>query len=121
MYKDYEIKLNAILDKHGVQKIDLALMDDLVKIVKATRKFMNEAENKGLSSLKKVILKVENDFIKGYRSSSDGIDLIDKMKKQFKLLGIETPQEIKGYDNLLRSWQKLADDWIDQLNGDQYS
>ena len=31
MYKDYEIKLNAILDKHkGVQKVELGLIDDLV-------------------------------------------------------------------------------------------
>ena len=38
MYKDYEIKLNAILDKHGVQKVELALMDDLDKIFKNAQK-----------------------------------------------------------------------------------
>ena len=32
MYKDYEIKLNAILDKHkGVQKVELGLVQDLIK------------------------------------------------------------------------------------------
>ena len=35
MYKDYEIKLNAILDKHkGVQKVELGLIDDLEKETK---------------------------------------------------------------------------------------
>ena len=35
MYKDYEIKLNAILDKHkGVQKVELGLVDDLNKLKK---------------------------------------------------------------------------------------
>ena len=33
MYKDYEVKLNAILDKHnGVQKIELGVVDDLKKL-----------------------------------------------------------------------------------------
>ena len=35
MYKEYEIKLNAILDKHkGVQKVELGLVDDLNKLKK---------------------------------------------------------------------------------------
>ena len=31
MYKDYEIKLNAILDKHGVQKVELTVASDIQK------------------------------------------------------------------------------------------
>ena len=30
------------------------------------------------------------------------------------------PSELKGYDNLFRSWQNISDKWIDQLNADQY-
>jgi len=103
------------------EKVELGMMDDIASKVKEARKFMEVAEGKGLSSLKATILKVENDFIKGYRASSDGIDLIEKIEKQLKELGVATPSELKGYDNLLKSWQNIADKWIDQLNAGQYS
>jgi hypothetical protein len=103
------------------EKIELGMMDDIASKVKEARKFMEVAEGKGLSSLKATIKKVENDFIKGYRASSDGIDLIEKIEKQLKELGVATPSELKGYDNLLKSWQNIADKWIDQLNAGQYS
>lgn len=32
MYKDYEIKLNAILDKHKVQKVELGIVEDIDKL-----------------------------------------------------------------------------------------
>lgn len=102
------------------EKIELAAMDDIVSKVKEARKFMEIAEGKGLSSLKSTILKVENDFIKGFRASSDGIELIEKIEKQLKELGVDMPSELKGYDNLFRSWQNISDKWIDQLNADQY-
>ncbi len=102
------------------QKIELGAMDDIVSKVKEARKFMEIAEGKGLSSLKSTILKVENDFIKGFRASSDGIELIEKIEKQLKELGVDMPSELKGYDNLFRSWQNISDKWIDQLNADQY-
>lgn len=101
-------------------KIELGAMDDIVSKVKEARKFMEIAEGKGLSSLKSTILKVESDFIKGFRASSDGIELIEKIEKQLKELGVDMPSELKGYDNLLRSWQNISDKWIDQLNADQY-
>jgi len=102
------------------EKIELAAMGDIVSKVKEARKFMEIAEGKGLSSLKSTILKVENDFIKGFRASSDGIELIEKIEKQLKELGVDMPSELKGYDNLFRSWQNISDKWIDQLNADQY-
>ena len=114
-----EIK-EIIMSEQEPKKVELGMMDDIVQSVKNTRKLMDVAENKGLSSLKSVILKVEDDFVKGYRSASDGIELIEKIEKELKQLGVETPSELKGYDNLLRSWQHLADKWIDQLNADQY-
>jgi hypothetical protein len=107
--------------KLKAEKIELGMMDDIASKVKEARKFMEVAEGKGLSSLKATIKKVENDFIKGYRASSDGIDLIEKIEKQLKELGVATPSELKGYDNLLKSWQNIADKWIDQLNAGQYS
>jgi hypothetical protein len=107
--------------KLKAEKIELGMMDDIASKVKEARKFMEVAEGKGLSSLKATIKKVENDFIKGYRASSDGIDLIVKIEKQLKELGVATPSELKGYDNLLKSWQNIADKWIDQLNAGQYS
>tara|TARA_R110000751_G_scaffold298855_1_gene409053 strand:+ start:298 stop:684 length:387 start_codon:yes stop_codon:yes gene_type:complete len=103
------------------EKIELGAMDDIVSKVKEARKFMEIAEGKGLTSLKSTILKVENDFIKGFRASSDGIELIEKIEKQLKELGVDMPSELKGYDNLFRSWQSISDKWIDQLNADQYS
>jgi hypothetical protein len=107
--------------KLKAEKIELGMMDDIASKVKEARKFMEVAEGKGLSSLKATIKKVENDFIKGYRASSDGIDLIEKIEKQLKELGVATPSELKGYDNLLKSWQNIADKWIGQLNAGQYS
>ena len=102
------------------EKIELGAMDDMVSKVKEARKFMEIAEGKGLSSLKSTISKVENDFIKGFRASSDGIELIEKIEKQLKELGVDMPSELKGYDNLFRSWQNISDKWIDKLNADQY-
>jgi hypothetical protein len=118
-YEEYEKELKEY-NLSKVEKVELALMDDIVKAVKEARKLMGVAENQGLSSLKKVIISVENDFVKGYRASSDGIELIEKLEKKLKELGIENPSELQGYDNLFRSWQSLADTWIDQLNADQY-
>ena len=102
------------------EKIELAAMDDIVSKVKEARKLMEIEEGKGRSSLKSTILKVENDFIKGFRASSDGIELIEKIEKQLKELGFDMPRELKGYDNLFRYWQNISDKWIDQLNADQY-
>ena len=122
-YEQYEKELKEYkeINLSKVERIELGMMDDIVSKVKEARKFMEVAEGKGLSSLKSTILKVENDFIKGYRASSDGIDLIEKIEKQLKELGVATPSELKGYDNLLKSWQNIADKWIDQLNAGQYS
>ena len=106
--------------KTELMKVELGMIDDIAQLVKNTRKLVEVAENKGLSSLKNIVLKVETDFVKAYRSASDGIDLIEKTEKGLKQLGVEAPSELKGYDNLLRSWQGIADKWIDKLNADQY-
>lgn len=48
MYKDFEIKLNAILDKHkGVQKVKLGLVDDLVNATKNADKVADELNKLG--------------------------------------------------------------------------
>ena len=42
MYKDYEIKLNAILDRHkGVQKIELSVYSDVVTQMKHAKNLTN--------------------------------------------------------------------------------
>jgi len=45
MYKDYEIKLNAILDRHkGVQKVELGLIDDIDKAEDKARSYEKKLE-----------------------------------------------------------------------------
>jgi hypothetical protein len=121
MYKDYEVKLNAILDKHkGVQKVELGLIDDLDKIFKDAQKLSSTAEGKGLADLRKVVLKVEGDFVKLLREASEGLDLIDKIEKSLKDLGLQKPKDIQGKENVLKSYEKNAEYWIKELNADQY-
>lgn len=45
MYKDYEIKLNAILDKHGVQKVDLANINEVKNMLKEIDRLISEQED----------------------------------------------------------------------------
>ena len=121
MYKDYEIKLNAILDKHkGVQKVELGLMDDLDKIFKNAQKLSSKAEGQGLSNLRKTVLKVEDDFLKLLREASEGLDLIDKIEKSLRDIGIDKPKELQGKENVLKVYERHAEEWIKELNADQY-
>ena len=121
MYKDYEIKLNAILDKHkGVQKVELGLMDDLDKIFKNAQKLSSKAEGQGLSNLRKTVLKVEDDFLKLLREASEGLDLIDKIEKSLRDIGIDKPKELQGKENVLKVYERNAEEWIKELNADQY-
>ena len=120
MYKDYEIKLNAILDKHGVQKVELGLMDDLDKIYKNAQKLSSKAEGQGLSNLRKTVLKVEDDFLKLLREASEGLDIIEKIEKGLRDIGIEKPKELQGKENVLKVYERNAEEWIKELNADQY-
>ena len=49
MYKDYEIKLNAILDKHGVQKVELNKVKEVFDLFDS----IDSHNNKYNSSIKK--------------------------------------------------------------------
>tara|TARA_B110000211_G_scaffold196521_1_gene225583 strand:- start:589 stop:960 length:372 start_codon:yes stop_codon:yes gene_type:complete len=47
MYKDYKVKLDAILDRHkGVQKTDLGLVDDLAKAADKAESYIKKNEKK---------------------------------------------------------------------------
>ena len=106
MYKGYEIKLNAILDKHGVQKVELTVASDIQKqigkikserknIDKATKAFKKAADNAldareaGVDTFQRAMA-IREDAIEGARA-----------------LGIK-PEEIKGFKEL--------DDTSDLLN-----
>ena len=120
MYKNYEDKLNTILSNAKGEKVELGLMDDITKIYEEAQRFSAIAEGKGLSDVRKTILRVENDFIKLMRKSEDGIDLIEKAEKQLKELGVTKPREIQGIENVLNSYIASSDRHIKNLRADQY-
>lgn len=81
MYKDYEIKLNAILDKHGVQKVELAEIDNLEKQLNNLRKIREQSYKVGSKFM---------DLIDDARETfSDVVTEFSKIKKSAKDLGID--------------------------------
>ena len=114
MYKDYEIKLNAILDKHkGVQKVELGIADDMLKSVNNLKNNIKEIK-KGLKNTNVSLnnLKKSNKDLAKNRSSLDGtlikaekldkelLKLADKLRKSAKDLGVNV-NEIPAYDKWL--------------------
>jgi LysM repeat protein len=66
MYKDYEIKLNAILDKHGVQKVELENIKQLKENIKIAESLIKEAEKAGNKFMKEEgrLIKAYSEFMK---------------------------------------------------------
>ena len=110
MYKDYEIKLNAILDKHkGVQKVELGLIDDLDKKIESAKVYiksaqrLHKADEKDDEQLKDIkekaqrVAKIVKEFIDlgKERISEAKTELtstekqIQKIKKSLKDLGLQ--------------------------------
>jgi len=110
MYKDYEIKLNAILDKHkGVQKVELGLVDDLEKVIKKT------------NTDYKTLLKLEDKFYKAqaelkaiagkvFEGEQDILDFRNKVVKAVKAIGIDKmPDIVKKATDVATIYDKAAD------------
>ena len=105
MYKDYEIKLNAILDKHGVQKVDLANINEVKNMLKEIDRLISEQEDaivwfrkaekksKEIIEAKKYITDGEGLLrgnIKRVESlEKEGYSLYSEMIKEAKNLGID--------------------------------
>jgi len=89
MYKDYEIKLNAILDKHGVQKVELGLVDDLKKL--------NTKSETTIKNSKKVIEKID-------KSRKTYNDLYEKTKT----LTTEVEAQLKRNLNKIKEAEQAA-------------
>ena len=94
MYKDYEIKLNAILDKHGVQKVDLGVVDDLENAIEKLDNLRDSAYglNKDVLTLQqniKPLLKEKREYEQALKDNS----FVDKaeanIKKTFNVLAKE--------------------------------
>ena len=112
--------LSKLIKSEGKVKVDLGLMDDIKKTFKEAEKLSAIAEGKGLSELRKVVVKVDNDFLQLLRKSSEGLDLIDKAEKALKDLGVDKPKEIQGFENVLKSYEANAERWIKELDAGQY-
>jgi len=108
------------LQAEGKVKVELGLMDDIKKTFKEAEKLSAIAEGKGLSELRKVVVKVDNDFLQLLRKSSEGLDLIDKAEKALKDLGVDKPKELQGFENVLKSYEANAERWIKELDAGQY-
>tara|TARA_R100000664_G_C2697182_1_gene98948 strand:+ start:370 stop:747 length:378 start_codon:yes stop_codon:yes gene_type:complete len=108
MYKDYEIKLNAILDKHkGVQKVELGLIDDLEKTIKAVTKFGKEIDTDE-KNLK--------EFLKGVKywtnSTKTNIEFIEKNigELRVKMKSVETSsKELDINANNIPAYKEAVD------------
>jgi len=106
MYKDYEIKLNSILDKHGVQKVELGVkeLEGLTKQLKKNneeiRKFGNkmmsasataDANEDAITNEIKRIEKGAKDLglnitdIPSYKEAKTVLNKYDKLRKEFNL------------------------------------
>jgi len=111
MYKDYEIKLNAILDKHkGVQKVDLALIDDIEKLLDKGLAEKRQAE--------KTLRKAATDLREGTKFLADAASKSQKALKSAKELGIAEAvtlftvrlKEAKDFeDDMLKASNKVLD------------
>ena len=92
MYKDYEIKLNAILDKHGVQKTNLGVVQDLEKLNSKSETFIKTSS--------KIVSKMEKSF-KTYNDSWEKTSqLTMKIKDQVKMNTSKIKQADKEAKNL---------------------
>ena len=93
MYKDYEIKLNAILDKHGVQKINLNIEKDIKSDFTQANNFFGDGFNEmedaqiSLGKAEKLLDRAEQFYGKTLES-------VARFEKGAKDLGIEVPKDI---------------------------
>jgi len=118
MYKDYEIKLNAILDKHGVQKVELGLVDDLKDADKLYKIALDMSMdiNDEIESLSSMM----NAAKASAKRSEEEYKILSKIEKGAKDLGIDT-NTIKGYqravNNLayVKKIQKIIDKSISKI------
>ena len=111
MYKDYEIKLNAILDKHnGVQKVELGLIDDLAKqVAKAEDKHDNAKDKlrKALSDMKTAM----QEFGKAYKIASEATSAAQKLGSK------EAIKSIKNRLGIIDNKNKSANKIVKSLSG----
>ena len=93
MYKDYEIKLNAILDRQkGVQKTNLGVVQDLEKLNSKSETFIKTSS--------KIVSKMEKSF-KTYNDSWEKTSqLTMKIKDQVKMNTSKIKQADKEAKNL---------------------
>jgi len=108
MYKDYEIKLNAILDKHkGVQKVELGLIDDLEKTIKTVTKFGKEidTDEKNLKEFLNLVKYWKN-------STKTNIEFIEKYigELRVKMKSVETSsKELDINANNIPAYKEAVD------------
>ena len=95
MYKDYEVKLNAILDKHGVQKVELGLIDDYKKLRKqAGTSYIKYVDT--MDTSKGYLSTAIKDAEKSVKILSKAAPMLSDILTQAKKLGIDLPKDIKN-------------------------
>ena len=132
MYKDYEIKLNAILDKHGVQKVELGSVKELQKQIKGMQsalKYVDGKLNEGEKYLKelekyrqfslsvyskliqlnpKMHLKAQeilNKFEKAAKDIGVNVNNVSEVKEITKLIDV-TEAQMKETQTLIKKFEK---------------
>jgi hypothetical protein len=119
-YAEYEKELKEF-NLSKVERVELGMVDEIIKKQKDGDKLSSEASGQGLSNLRKAVQKADRSFTLLYRNAIEGIELVKKVEKATKELGIDLPKEVQGALNNFKSWESDADYWIDELNADQYN
>jgi EAL domain-containing protein (putative c-di-GMP-specific phosphodiesterase class I) len=104
----------------SIQKVELALVDDLRKAESNIKRLSKEANGDGLSQVRKAVLKADRSFTDLLRASDDAIDIADKFIAAAKELGIDS-KEAQGIKTLAASLQNDAEYWVKELNASQYN
>tara|TARA_R110000823_G_scaffold312046_1_gene438463 strand:+ start:369 stop:737 length:369 start_codon:yes stop_codon:yes gene_type:complete len=117
MYKDYEIKLNAILDKHGVQKVELENIAELKKALNIVKK-----EFQMMDGNKKIFLKEIEAAKKSLWVDADQAEkqlnrvihpILNKFDKAAKDLGMKATV-VPEYNKLVKERDRLEDRIVKQ-------
>ena len=95
MYKDYEIKLNAILDKHGVQKVEL-------KDLKTVKALVKEADS------------ILDKFVEAKSDVPYYIEELEEYKKDLKDLAADI-QEVSKKDGVETKYLRKIEKDLDKF------
>ena len=113
MYKNYEDKLNTILSNakgEKVEKVELALLDDIEKVILRALKLKDaiiDATNRASDELSRALVLVRGDMD---NQIIEAEKLLNKFEADVKELGIDLPARAKQLRNQIEDAELLQKD-----------